>query len=209
VILQTDQFHPEEELISIAGKILKEGGIVIAPTETKYGILGRIDEPEALRRIYQLKKRRPSQPTALFVRSHREIGRLGFETPVSEKLSRCFMPGPLTLVLKDRSGFPPPVVVKGKIGLRFSSSPLIHRLVQEVGVNLSATSANLSEDGEPETIAEIVSMFETGANLYIDSGRLDSLPSTVVDCSGGGYFIARKGAVEASKIKACLEGRND
>lgn len=199
-ILKISPREPERSKIRQAAEILMMGGVVVAPTETRYGLLGRIDDMSVIDRIYRLKRRDSNLPTAVFVRSRREVFELGCENRLSRILCEKFLPGPLTIVLKDRSGFPKPIVIDDKIGLRYSSSPVISRLLETVEPYLSATSANISGNAEPETVSEIAGLFGAGIDLYLDSGRLKALPSAVVDCSGDEYKILRTGAITDEEI---------
>jgi L-threonylcarbamoyladenylate synthase len=199
-ILKISCSDPATDLIDSAVRILKEGGIVVAPTETRYGVLGRIDNIKTVEKIYRLKKRAVEEATAIFVRSREEISRFAYENENSKKLSETFLPGPLTLVLRDKSGLPAPIVVDKKIGIRFSSSRVISKILAEIDVNLTATSANISGNKEAVTISEISQSFGGGVDLYFDSGLLDSPPSTVVDCSGKELRILREGAIASKEL---------
>lgn len=200
-ILKISKSRPDHKIIDQAARILSKGGIIVAPTETKYGLLGRIDDAKVMGRIYDLKGRKPKQPCAVFVRSHDEIFEFGCESKLSALLAQQFLPGPLTLVLKDKSGYPEPIVVGGKIGIRFSSSPIIAKLLNKIDFNVTATSANISGAGDPETIEEIAAIFRGKVDMYLDGGNLNALPSTVVDCSCDTYKILRSGAFTREEIK--------
>lgn len=200
-ILKISKSRPDNKIIDQAARILDKGGIVVAPTETRYGLLGRIDNPDVLKKLYGLKGRQGRQPSAVFVRDQEEIFEFGCENKLSRTLAQQFLPGPLTLVLKDKSGYPEPIVVGGKIGIRFSSSLVIAKILNKVKFNITATSANISGGKELETIEEIAAVFRSNVDLYLDGGHLDSLPSTVVDCSCDTYKILRSGAFTREEIK--------
>ncbi len=190
----------------LTAEILNKGGLVVAPTETRYGLIARTDDVCAMERLFDLKKRDLTVPTAVFVRSRREIGLIGEENDFSRKLADRFLPGPLTLVLKARLAEHPPVVVEGKVGMRYSSSPVIRNILEQIDGNLSATSANLSGKAEPQTVSEIAALFGGEVALYLDAGPLNSPVSTVVDCSSGkDYHILRSGAIPAEEISRSLE----
>ncbi len=199
-ILKTDRAQPTENLIAVTAEILKNGGIVVAPSETRYGLLGRIDNVKTVNRLYDLKQRPETMATAIFIRSRNHIPEFAFETKISKKLAEDFLPGPLTLVLKNKSGYQAPIVIKNKIGIRCSSSVFIKKILSAVDFNLTATSANISSGDEPETIDEIADIFGADVDLYLDSGRLNSRPSTVVECLGDNYLILRAGAITEEKI---------
>jgi L-threonylcarbamoyladenylate synthase len=196
--------RPANNIINKARNILIDGGIIIAPTETRYGLLGRCDKMDTIKKIYDLKKREISLATAIFIHSFDEIGRLGIETEKSRKLSRIFLPGPLTLVLKNKSDFRNPIAVNNKIGLRFSSSHVISQLLDGIEFNLTATSANISGLPEAEIIGEICSAFGDKVDLYLDGGRLNSLPSTVIEFKRNECNILREGAISSEDINKGL-----
>jgi L-threonylcarbamoyladenylate synthase len=205
-IRKIDAKRPAEELIVLPADILKKGGIVVAPTETKYGLLGRIDKTETIDKLYDLKKRPATMATAIFVRSQDEIFRFGMETKISKKLAADFLPGPLTLVLKNISDYHKPVVINNKIGVRYSSSPVMQKLLDAVDFNLTATSANLSGGDELDTIENIAEIFGDDVDLYLDAGRLNAPSSTVVQCINDEYQILREGAIAEDAITKSLMG---
>jgi L-threonylcarbamoyladenylate synthase len=197
----------DSQSILQAARVLADGGIVVAPTETRYGLLVRGDNNLAVQKLFEIKGRQFSSPTALFVSGKQEISRLGIVTPIVQDLMNEFLPGPLTLVLTSRIDWPAPRVVDGKIGIRLSSSPLIRQLVEAVEAPLTATSANLSGQPDRETIHDIQSDFGSQVDLYIDGGRLSGPVSTVVECTNSSYRILRVGAIPIEEIER-ITGRD-
>jgi L-threonylcarbamoyladenylate synthase len=198
--------RPDPDLIKSAAEILRNKGIVVAPTETRYGLLASIDSNDALQRLFNLKRRQATLPTAIFVGHRTEIKKFGVENDVSKKLAEEFLPGPMTIVLKAAVSYSAPIVSNGKIGIRISSSAVIAGILEHIDFGLTATSANLSGGDEKATISEIVNLFGSGVDLYLDAGSLTGKPSTVVDCSGDKYMILRIGAICESDIFRCLVG---
>ncbi len=204
-IRRIDPLHPEPEVLKETLQILTDNGIVMAPTETKYGLLARIDSPGLVQKVYDIKKRPLSIPTAIFVNSIEEIKNIGELNSIAQTIAESFLPGPMTLVVKARVDYPAPIVLNGKIGLRFSSSEIITQLLAQADFNLTATSANISGENEPENIEEAIKQFGDNINLYLDAGQLNGPSSTVVDCSGETYKILREGAISNEDIKKSLE----
>jgi len=200
-IRSIDCTRPDFSLIDEAVGVLKRNGVVVAPTETRYGLLAGIGRRQPVERIYRMKKRNMSLPTAIFVRSIRDIFKMGQENNDARRLADNFLPGPMTLILKNKSAYSAPVVVDGKIGFRYSSSPVINTILDKVDFFLTATSANISGARESETIAEISALFDTAVDLYLDGGPLKELASTVIDCTGDTYKIVRSGAVSEAEIE--------
>jgi len=206
-ILRIDRRHPDKDTLVKAAELIKNDGVVVGPTETRYGLMVRADRDKALARIYDLKKRDRTTPTAVFVPSADAIDQLGRVNDSARRLTECFLPGSLTLVVRARRELGPPLVVNDRIGLRWSSSPVVAGLLETTGLFLSATSANLSGGDEPESIDDIAAVFGDGVDLYLDGGRLAGEVSTVVDCYTEEYKILRTGAVAVSAIDLCVRGK--
>lgn len=191
---------PEIDLLREAARILSSGGLVVAPTETRYGLLARGESAEALARLFEAKGRPESMPTSLFVRNRSEIERFGEVTRLASRVIESFLPGPLTLVIRAKGVWEPQIVVNERIGLRWSSSSIIAGLLNETEFPITATSANISGRADAETIAEIASAFGEKVNLYLDAGPLNGITSTVVDCTGEVPAILREGAISRERL---------
>ncbi len=173
---------------------------MVAPTETRYGLLTRGDSREALERLYSAKGRPQFMPTAIFARNHDEIERFGEMTDISRRLVERFLPGPLTLVMRATGKWEPQVVMNERIGIRWSPSKVITGLLAMTDCPLTATSANLSGTPDAETVQEIASALGESVNLYLDGGPLKGITSTVVECSGERPVILREGAISREQI---------
>ena len=202
-----DYSTPDDAVIEKAASILEEGGLIVAPTETRYGMLARADRPESLSRLYAIKGRPATMPTAIFISSIDEITGYGKMNTAAKRLADRYLPGPLTLVLTSRAPLGEPLVVDGKIGIRLSSAPFIERLLKEIPFPITATSANPSGDRDLDTVDEIARVFGGKVDLYIDVGVLDNPISTVVDVSGDTPVILRQGAVSESDIQSLLKSQ--
>ncbi len=188
-----------------AAQVLATGGVVVAPTETRYGLLASVDHVHAVRNISRVKDRDAAKPVAVFASSMDQMETLAFVTPQGRALAERFLPGPLTLVMRARVPWPEPLVYKGLIGIRYSSSPVVAALLQAIGVALTATSANLAGEPEAELVTDIIAMFGDRVQLYLDGGRLAGPVTTVVDASGKTSHILREGAIPRADIESCLK----
>ena len=191
-------------IIARAAEILEAGGLVVAPTETTYGLLVRADDPECLQKMIEAKGRPANMATAIFVKDRSHLELLAKTGEYGEILVDKFLPGPLTLVLDNRSDLPEPVVVKGKIGVRWSSHPLIEKLVKELTFPITATSANVSGKPGESDPGKIIEAFEERVALIIDAGPSGSDVSTVIDCSGEVPSLLREGAIARQEIEDAL-----
>lgn len=208
MVLRIDKTSPDPAALDQAAQALSCGELVVAPTETRYGLLVRADEQEYLEKLYGLKQKDRHQATSLFVRDLIEVGKLGRLTAAAETLFEQFLPGPLTLVLQAIPEWPPPRVVNGKIGLRCSSAATILGLLDRLSVPLTATSANISGESDAEGVEELAAVFGDRVALYLDAGQLAGAVSTVVDCSTEPVRILREGAITREQIEKTLDKLN-
>lgn len=186
---------PENKIIRAAADVLNRDGVIVVPTETRYGLAVRTDHRRAFQKVFDIKSRGMENPSAIFIKNVEDISEYALETDVSRRLTAKFLPGALTLVLRARGDLDNPAIHNGKIGLRVSSSPVIAALLGAVDFDLTATSANKSGAENPETIKEVAAIFGDEVDLYLDGGRFDGPVSTVVDCSSDRAVILREGAI--------------
>ncbi len=200
-VVRIDSNTPDKRLLKQAVAALERGGLVVAPTETRYGLLARADQEKILKKLFEVKRRSITMPTSIFVREVSDIADWGELNPAALKLARRFLPGPLTLVLKAVVPEVPGLVADGKIGIRVSSSAVMQGLLEMAAFPLSATSANISGGLEPESVADVISLLGDNVDLYLDGGPLTATPSTVVDCSAGRPVILRQGSIGMEEIR--------
>jgi L-threonylcarbamoyladenylate synthase len=203
-ILTIDTTHPQPEVSARAVEVLNNGGVIVAPTETRYGLLARVDSPRAVERVYTLKNRAPEFATAVFVHGGEELRQLAELNDTAEALVRAFLPGPLTLVLSATVAWSAPLVVNGKIGVRWSASPVITALLKGVPSPLTATSANLSGKEEPPAVSKIRKILGGEVALYLDGGTRSGPPSTVVDCTSPQPLVLRQGPITEAMLRQAV-----
>jgi L-threonylcarbamoyladenylate synthase len=117
-----------------------------------------------------------------------------------------FWPGPLTLVLRAAPAFPPELAGPGHtVAVRIPPAAWLRELVAEIGLPITATSANISGEREVFDPAEVIRLFEGKVDIILDGGPTPGgLPSTIVDISGDRPRVLREGAVPASALSAFL-----
>lgn len=195
----------KNEVLERAAKVFRDGGIVVGPTETRYGLLVRADSPECVQKLFTLKGRDRIYPTAIFVRSVEEMKRIAIVNETALRLAEEFLPGPLTMVLPTNQQSPESltvqnIIVNGKLGIRISSDDFISGALDEIDFNLTSTSANRHGQPNPKTIAEIENVFGTDVSLYVDGGKLNAATSTVIDICCDTPILLREGAIDWKKI---------
>jgi L-threonylcarbamoyladenylate synthase len=189
-------------VIDEAVEAIRRGRPVILPTDTVYGLCTTPWSAEPVERLYRLKGRPPTQPTAI---AATDVDML-FEC-VPELRGRCgrivraLLPGPYTLVLPNPAlryrwlaGETPE-----KIGVRVAElSADAAAVLERVGA-VMATSANLPGGPEPRTLDDVPGEIRSGVEAELDGGVLPGVPSTVLDVTGPEPMVLREGAVPAAQ----------
>ena len=179
-------------------KQINEGGVGVIPTDTIYGLVGSALLPEAVEKIYHLRKRATDKPFIVLISSINDLEKFGVELsqPQKDFLSNHW-PNALSVVL-------PVLDEKYKylhrgttsLAFRMPKDEELLELLKEFGP-LVAPSANVEGEKSAETIKEAQDYFGNFADFYIDRGTLKSEPSTLIELLGDGSFkILREGSFE-------------
>lgn len=201
------ELHP----IRQASEALRAGEVVVIPTDTVYGLAAAIDRPDALSRLYALKKRPREKaiPVLLSDPSHVHQTSTGF-SQTAERLALRFWPGALTLVLPALSHLPSHVTsIAGDgartVAVRVPDHALACAIIEASGGALAVTSANESGKTPALEAREAAVLCASPPILVIDGGRVPGgIPSTVVLATGATPVILREGAISAAAIAAAL-----
>ena len=150
-IVRVDPVHPQPEFLAQAAGLIHRGGVVAFPTETFYGLGADALNPQAIKRIYQIKGRDQTKPILILVESSGRIEALVKPFPsMVERLMETFWPGPLTIVFQADGRLPIELTAgTGKIGIRVPSDPVVQALLSAVRVPLTGTSANRADGTIP------------------------------------------------------------
>lgn len=187
-----------EDILQDAVHALKEGHPVVFPTETVYGIGIAASQKKHSGMIYDLKGREETKPLSLHIGDLDLLNGSQIYFPrVNYFLMHRFWPGPLTLVIKKRSG--------EKMGYRFPSHKIFRRLVEMLGEPVLATSANKSGQAPALSLAKAREYFGEAVSVYLEGGTPEFQgASTVLDTSQYPPAWIREGA-RAKEIRAALE----
>lgn len=185
--------------------VLREGGVIVYPTDTVYGVGCRIDALAAVRRIFALKDRAPTEALPVLLADPAQLDEYGIAlSPASRRLAARYWPGALTIVVR-RSERIPALVAGGAstVGLRIPAHVLPRALVRDLGVPIVGTSANRHGASAPLSAQHV--MFELGdrVDLILDGGRCPlGRESTVVDTTVDPPRVVREGAVMLHDLAA-------
>jgi L-threonylcarbamoyladenylate synthase len=194
-----------DEGIRAAAFLLREGGVVIYPTETVYGLGCIPSDPDAAQRICEIKQR-ADKPLPLICSDIEAARKLVEMTPAAEKLAAKFWPGPLTMVLPTKVKYSMWVNHGARtLGLRVTEHPVAKKLAQLSGGVIVSTSANVSGDEPAKSANEAREIFGNKVDIILDGGPSPrSESSTVVDLSGEEIWLLRKGPISGEQIMEAL-----
>jgi L-threonylcarbamoyladenylate synthase len=196
-----------DEAIKAAGYLMMQGGVVVYPTETVYGIGCSPSDHDATQRVCEIKQR-ADKPLPLICSDIEAARKIVEMTPEAEKLVARFWPGPLTLVLKSRVKYSMWVTHGAStLGVRVSPHPVAQKLARAAGGVIVSTSANVSGDPPAKSGEEAKKIFGAKVDIILNGGPSpggDS--STVVDLSSEELWLLRKGPVTGEEIMAALRG---
>lgn len=189
-----------ETNITKAIEILKQGGLVIFPTDTAFAISCRIDDVFAIRRLFTMRRRPDTQPTPVLVDSLAMAQRYVEPIPqiVIDHYIKPYWPGALTIVLPCLSDKVPNLVRGGTktLGVRMPNHEIPQVLITGVGVPLLGPSANFHDGQTPFYFKDLDNDLINLVDYVIEGECTLHKPSTVLDCSLYPYHIIRQGAVE-------------
>lgn len=195
----------DKKIIEQAGRILKEGGLVVFPTETVYGLGASATDATAAARIYAAKGRPSDNPLIVHIAEPHEADAIAVTGDIYYRLARHFMPGPLTVILPARDKIPKTVTAGlDTVAVRCPSHPVARALITAAGVPVAAPSANLSGSPSPTTGAHVRDDMEGRVDMILDGGpSAYGLESTIVKVEeDGSLLLLRPGAVTKEDIEA-------
>ena len=190
--------------IEEAAMSIKEGNIVLFPTETVYGIGANALDANAVNKIFEAKGRASDNPLIVHISNIDMLDNLVKEVgKVEQKLMDNFWPGPLTIIF-DRKECIPNVVTAGlnTVGIRMPSNEIARNLIEFARLPIAAPSANISGKPSGTKIEDIIDELDGKVDYILDSGMVDiGVESTVVRVIDGKVHILRPGKITVEDIQ--------
>ena len=184
-------------------RTIKQGGVVVFPTETVYGIGANGLSANAVKRIYEVKQRPLNKPISLLVNGTDMINEIAQDiTDLEKALIREFFPGPLTIILKKKDIVPNIVTANSNtVGVRMPSNEIALKLIEYAGVPIATPSANISGKPSGTNMEDIMKDFEGKVDYFIDDGPSKiGISSTIVQVIDGVPHILRQGKITEEQI---------
>lgn len=198
------------EKLKEPANIIREGGIVIFPTETVYGIGTNGFNEESIRKIYEIKKRDFSKPISLLVSSMEMVKMVAEDiSDLEYALMEKFWPGPFTIILKKKKTVPDILTANGDtVGVRMPSGEIAKKIIEYAGVPIATPSANISGKPSGTNIGNIIKDFDGKVDCIIDSGESKlGVASTIVKVINNVPYILREGSITKKQIEEVVNNK--
>ncbi|MSR32465.1 MAG: threonylcarbamoyl-AMP synthase [Gemmataceae bacterium] len=196
---------PSPETLAEAVRLLQQGEVVAAPTETVYGLAANALNEQAVAKIFSVKGRPTNNPIIVHVSSLAQAKELAKDwNETTDNLARRFWPGPLTLVVNRQEKIPNLVTAgANSVALRFPSHPVMQSLIELAGFPLAAPSANSSGHISPTRAEHVLHDLGGKIPLILDAGACSGgIESTVVDARQSPVRLLRPGGISAAMLES-------
>jgi len=196
MFLKIYENNPSEKSIAKAVEILKNGGVIIYPTDTVYAIGCDMFQQKAVERVCKFKNIDVKKSRLAIICN--DLSHISTYAKISNnvfKLLKHNLPGAFTFILNGSHNLPKILKNRNTIGIRVPENNIITQIVKELGNPIFTTSVKIADEiSEYETDPELlIEKYEDMVDLIIDGGYGDNTPSTIVDCTNDEPIIIRQG----------------
>ncbi len=192
-VIKLNPDFPEEPFLNEAVMVLRNGGLVVFPTETVYGIAANMLNHDTMTKLHEIKKRPRNKPFSVHIPDFDSLKGLGIAlSKDADRITKRFWPGPLTIIALNNKG--------EKTGLRMPDNRIAFLLLKKAGVPIVAPSANISGNKAPISAEEALREMDGLVDIILDGGRARiGIESTLMDVTERPFRILREGALPAKE----------
>ena len=198
----------DDKKLQEVANIIRQGGIVVFPTETVYGIGTNGLDSKSISKLYHVKQRPLNKPISLLV-SSLEMVKVVTEniSDMEYKLMERFFPGPLTIILKKNKAVPNNLTNNtDTVGIRLPDNIIARKLIEYANVPIATPSANISGRSSGTNIQDIIKDFGDKVDYYIDGGPSKlGIGSTIVKIEDNKPLILREGSISKEQINIYID----
>lgn len=188
--------NPSPNQIRRIVEVLRNGGVIVLPTDTLYAFCCDIFNTSAVERIIKMKNKDMRRSNLSFI-CH-EISQISEYAKMDDTafhLIKKNFPGPFTFILNGSASLPKLFKNKKTVGIRMPANKIVMEIVKELGNPLMTSSMFYNEDTEYMTVPELINeKYGKQVDMVVDGGEGNSIPSTIIDCTGDIPEIVREGA---------------
>jgi len=195
--------NPETGIIAEAARIIRNGGVVVFPTRSLYGLGADAFNAKAVNRIFHIKQRPVNKPILVLIKDKDELERFAsLVPPAATAIMERIWPGRVSIVFQAKEGLSTNLTAgTKKIGIRLPGHNIAYTLVKAAGGPITGTSANLSGSAGCFQINDLDEKIVDSVDLILDAGPLKGgAGSTIVDVTGDAPLILRQGELPAKDI---------
>lgn len=193
--------NPQLRLVRHVVDCLKQGGVVVYPTDTTYGLGCDIFNPKGIKKIYQIKQRDPRKPFSFICSDLAEVSNYAEVSNFAFKILKRHLPGPYTFILEASKVVPDSLTTRQKtVGIRIPDNEISRLIVQELGHPLVTTSANISGEDVIQDPAMIDERMERMVDMVVDGGVSMGTESSVISLIDDRIEVLREGSGDLSWI---------
>jgi L-threonylcarbamoyladenylate synthase len=205
-ILRVDPRSPDPAVIREAAEMVHDGLVVAFPTDTLYGLAVDPRNPDAVRRLYDIKGRTATSALTLIAADLSHVRAAGEMTAHAERLAERWWPGPLTIVIKAKGILAREMLAGGAtVGIRVPDHPVATALARDTGFCITASSANPSGQAGVSTAAAVLTALPN-LDAVLDGGPTPGgVPSTIVNAADRDVTLIRIGVVPWKRVLKSLE----
>jgi len=200
--------NPETGIIAEAARIIRNGGVVVFPTRSLYGLGADAFSAKAVNRIFHIKQRPAGKPILVLIKNKDELDRLAALIPsAATAIIEKFWPGRISIVFQAKQGLLANLTAgTNKIGIRLPGHNVASALVKATCSPITGTSANLSGNAGCFQVNDLDEKIVDGVDLILDAGPLKGgVGSTVVDVTGKTPLILRQGELSQKDISNVID----
>ncbi len=206
-VIPIDPQNPDPAVIERAAALLRQGEVVVLPTETVYGLGADAFQPSALEKIFVAKGRPFNDPLIVHIAEYAMLEEVVASVPESARsVARAFWPGPLTLLL-PRGPRVPGIVTAGleTVAVRMPAHPVAQALICRLASPVAAPSANRFMHVSPTTAQHALADLRGRVPLILDGGPCQvGVESTILDLSAEVPTILRPGGISLESLRTIL-----
>jgi tRNA threonylcarbamoyl adenosine modification protein (Sua5/YciO/YrdC/YwlC family) len=199
MIITINTKNPQKRLTRQVVDVLEQGGVIVYPTDTVYGVGCDLFNPEAIQKIHRLKKMDGKKPLSFICSDLKDISRYAFVSNYAYKIMKRLLPGGYTFILKATKLVPKIAQTKQKtVGIRIPDNKICLALVKELGHPIISTSVSKPNEGLYNDPAEIEERFGKRLDLVIDGGVIVAEHSSIIDLTDDFPKVIRVGKGDVS-----------
>jgi len=198
VVLKIEDPVKQSAQVERAAALIRDGGLVVIPTETVYGLGGDATNPLSAQKIYAAKGRPSDNPLIIHISDPRDAEKYAFTNELYYKLAKAFMPGPLTVILPKKDTVPKETTGGlDTVAVRCPSNPVASAIIRAAGAPIAAPSANISGRPSATMVKYVIEDFDGRVDMIVDGGESEiGLESTIVLITeNNGLVLLRPGAI--------------